>query len=361
MGFVHLHLFFLFLSLELTSGLPREGFIPQPSPKPEYDDWILIYPIENEIGFKEWYYLSVKERTVFQEHIGSMNEILNNFEFDFKQFEVIYIPDFPCEFDLSFIESSKLKHCKKDIDLSFQSLIKIPKKYKTHEKNNWHQPAFIGMVCLCLTGLGAWMMMNDEVKKVPLTEPDKPLETWYRYLETTPLSDQAFKYSSKILSETFLLPDSWVPAKLTLVDQEISVSITPQNSAPSYGPLNQWYSNIGKKMDVSFNVEDRTLTSHVNLIETNAAVLGRYPQKLYEQLRLIGIDELDLKQLPNEGSTESWSLTGTMKKANLSTLLNIAYLTKEKPSFASSLTIVPNGNRQFDLAFTLTLIGIIND
>ena len=38
MGFVHL---FSFLSLELTSGLPREGFIPQPSPRPKYDDCIV--------------------------------------------------------------------------------------------------------------------------------------------------------------------------------------------------------------------------------------------------------------------------------------------------------------------------------
>ena len=345
---------------------------------PESPQWLLFSPLKGggQTSPLQWYGLHVNEGQVQREHIDTLEALLTLFAFECADNEHIYTPlahtqlddkggnEAPQpEFVLPTLASvdidlSKLKPLPLTVNLSLNHLATLPKRYLTRSQHRWQRPALIGMVCLCLTGLGVWLSLLDNAPQIASKPIVDPLATWLTQLDTTPRSTEVFKQSSQLLAQTRLLPSQWNAETLALEGTTLTLKVTANNLAPNVNALNIWRQQLSRQFDVSWDSDTRQLTTLIALNDMPIAVLGRYPDKLYEQLRLIGINTLTLTQNPTIGQVENWTLDGTVTGGSLATLSNLAYLTANKPVFISSLTVTPHEKGKVDMTFNLTLLGV---
>ena len=345
---------------------------------PESPQWLLFSPLKSsdQTSPLRWYGLHVNEGQVQREHIDTLEALLTLFAFECEDNEHIYTPLAhtqgddkaeseapPPEFVLPMLTSvdidrRKLKPLPPTVNLSLNHLTTLPKRYLTQSQHRWQRPVLIGMVCLCLTGLGVWLTILDSPPPVGPTPTTDPLATWLTQLDTTPTSTEVFKQSSQLLAQAHLLPSQWNAETLKLEGTTLTLKVAANNLAPNVGTLNIWHQQLNQMLDVSWDNNTRQLTTLIALNDMPVAVLGRYPNKLYEQLRLIGINTLTLTQNPTIGQVENWTLDGAVTGGSLATLSNLAYLTANKPVFISKLTVTSHEKGKVDMTFNLTLLGV---
>lgn len=343
---------------------------------PESPQWLLLSPMtdnDNITSQLQWYGLHVNAGQVQREHIDTLESLLNHFAFECTDSEHIYTPlvqsedkggeEAPPKFVLPTLASADIDHSKLKplptlINLSPNHLLRLPKRYLTRSQHRWQRPALISMACLCLTGLGVWLALLNSAPQIASKPKVDPLATWMTQLGSTPSSTEVFKQSSQLLAQARLLPSQWNAETLALEGTTLTLKVTANNLAPNVNALNIWRQQLSRKFDVSWDSDTRQLTTLIALNDMPIAVLGRYPDKLYEQLRLIGINTLALTQNPTIGQVENWTLDGTVTGGSLATLSNLAYLTANKPVFISSLTVTPHEKGKVDMTFNLTLLGV---
>lgn len=338
---------------------------------PPETQWVLLYPIgsEDELpdSILQWYGLHTLSGQVQREYIGTLENVIHEFAFECNQSERVYTPSqtdgngeqaTPLTLPGLTLPLDKLGAAP-PINFRDTHLQHLPKRYLTQSTRRWQRPALIGMVCLCLTGLGVWLtLINTPAPTMPQQKTD-PLAQWLTTLTQTPLAAPTLSASETLLSQVRLLPQGYSAQKLTLSGEAVILQIEATDNAPNRNTLNVWrqrYAADDRQWDSTTN--QLSLTAPLAPQDTQVSVLGRYPDTLYEQLRLLGSSSLILSQQPNVGQVESWSLEGEAIGASTALLGNIAYLTTNKPVFMRELTVTPHDKGTLDVKFTLLILGI---
>jgi hypothetical protein len=341
---------------------------------PPDNQWVLFYPLERDdktpsTATLQWYGLHTLSGQVQREHIGTLESVINEFAFECTISERVYIPsqaegDGDSEHGLPLalpgltLSPDKLGAAAA-INLHYAHLQHLPKRYLTQSTRRWQRPALIGIVCLCLTGLGVWLtLVNTPAPSMPQQTTD-PLAQWLIELTQTPLAATTLSASETLLSQVRLLPQGYSAQKLTLSNAALILQVNATNNAPNRHMLKVWrqrYAADDRQWDDSNN--QLSLTAPLAPQDTQVSVLGHYPDTLYEQLRLLGSSSLILSQQPRVGQVESWSIEGEAIGASTALLGNMAYLTTNKPVFMRELTVTPHDKGTLDVKFTLLVLGI---
>lgn len=339
---------------------------------PPETQWVLFYPVgsedEHSGSMLQWYGLHTLSGQVQREYIGTLENVIHEFAFECNQSERVYIPSqtdgngeqtTPLTLPGLTIPSDKLGAAT-PINFRDTHLHHLPKRYLTQSTRRWQRPALIGMVCLCLTGLGVWLtLINTPAPTMPQQKTD-PLAQWLTELTQTPLAAPTLSASETLLSQARLLPFEYTAQNLTLSGGALVLQIDATNNAPNRHTLSEWrlrYAADDRQWDDSNH--QLSLTAPLAPQDMQVSVLGRYPDTLYEQLRLLGSSSLALSQHPRVGQVESWSLEGEAIGASTALLGNIAYLTANKPVFMRELAVTPHDKGTLDVKFTLLILGVL--
>ena len=334
---------------------------------PLENQWVLLYPLDADEATSSdspllWYALHVKSGRVQREHLDNIEVLLTQFAFECVKSEAVYLPK-SANINIGADSEEKRKPAP-FLSVKSQYLQALPNKYLTQSLERWHRPALISVVCLCLTGLGTWLMLINNPPQITLTQAVDPFEAWSQQLNQTPLAETALRQSQKMLSNARLLPNGYQAKTLTLGGNTLSLEILSTLSSPNRNTFNRWHQRYWQHKQAAKKIvwNGSRAVLHTTLYlppdDMTMSVLGRYPEKLYEQLRLLGIDELVLNQASAVGQIENWTLSGKVTSSNIATLGNIAYLTQKKPVFIQNLTVTPNLENEVDMAFTLALLGV---
>lgn len=343
---------------------------------PPETQWVLFYPIEDEDednapsgATLQWYGLHTLSGQVQREHIGTFDSVIRDFAFECNQSERVYIPTSTEEPTLPLalpgltFPPGKLGRAA-TIHLHRAQLQHLPKRYLTHSTRRWQRPALIGMVCLCLTGLGAWLTLLNTPE--PMTEPvtPDPLAEWFTQLTQAPSASLTLKQSEMLLTRAQLLPHGYTAQALTLSAHELGpaelvLKMATTHNAPNHHTLTLWRQrNAAPGAYWDRELMQLHLRAPLAPQDIPLSVLGQYPDTLYEQLRLLGADELTLSANTLMGQVEAWRLSGRFS-GNLPTHLgNMAYLTANKPVFIRELSVTPHDKGEVDLTFTLMILGV---
>lgn len=345
---------------------------------PPETQWVLFYPITNKENERTaavpWYGLHTLSGQVQREYIGTLESLISHFAFECNQSERVYIPSqagseykgdaeeheplAPLIVPGLVLPPDKLGVAS-TINLSADHLTTLPKRYLTQSTGRWQRPALVGMVCLCLTGLGAWLALMNTPAPIVQQETVDPLSEWFTQLTQAPHASPTLSLSETLLSQSRLLPHDYNAQALTLSSEELVLQINSARKAPNRNTLKLWQQQNtvpGSRWDSS--ASQLHVTAPLAPQDMTVSVLGLYPDKLYEQLRLLGSVELSLNQNPNLGQIESWRLNGEFTDVITAMLSNIATLTANKPVFIRELTLTPHENGRLNVKFSLLILGV---
>lgn len=217
----------------------------------------------------------------------------------------------------------------------------------------------INYISVCLTRLYAWLTLLNPPE--PLIKPQTvdPLAHWFSELSQTPLASSTLSMSETLVTQARLLPFDYAAETLMLDDGTLTLNINQTVDAPNRHTLNIWRQKItppAPPWDSTLN--QLRWPAPLAPQDMPISVLGQYPAKLYEQLRLLGADKLSLTENAQIGQVEDWRLTGHFSGKLSAHLGNMAYLTANKPVFMRELKVTPHDKGESELTFTFTLLGV---